>query len=624
METPGSQSKIRALSKKKTNIIHDQYTKSNDIQYENGMNSDVVDDSNVNLQIFFSRLEQLLLVDLKNRKSLLGNKNKTYWDFFVLVLKDSKGLYDGVLYVLNCQEVKTSVGRGRLFIRFCLQNHRLGDVIQQSFMINKAVSQFYTPECLWSNPLYTHRIIQAIYQLNDIKFDLLDSRTIYELDVSWPSLESRTRSRTISDAMRHRTNSISSFLSMESVISSSVPIGEDEFLTSIPKCDLDLSSFQQLADASLNGGSSAQSVSSNEEINDGSSSYWKQRCHQLELELDQTQQQHEQQQQIFQSDELDQNNSTKEMIDSPTQTDINISEDEMKVYEQEKQKLIDNYESQLTTLNEKYEKIKSYSVTLSDEITSLNFQLSSVSIQRSSTTDEYEREISNFRSLLESKDFMLKSLQDQHEIQMNSQKSNLKQLEEKQSQILSENNEKLEKTLQELAEKAYEISKQKLSQELEEKTNNLNQSRLDFDEMKRRLIKAIREKAELWDEKHSYELKLVEEQAKVWIPDEDALNCSKCGTAFGWTVRKHHCRMCYKIYCYYCSNNFTSGSTPNTRYRICDVCNEKVLSESLKPTPIDNTEIIDIDEYDNINVNFEVRSEKIASNISTHAEETPP
>ncbi|CAF1628633.1 unnamed protein product, partial [Didymodactylos carnosus] len=102
----------------------------------------------------------------------------------------------------------------------------------------------------------------------------------------------------------------------------------------------------------------------------------------------------------------------------------------------------------------------------------------------------------------------------------------------------------------------YETSKQQLLHELEEKTNDLNQARLDFNEMKRRLVKAIKEKAELWNEKHDYEIKLVEEQTKVWIPDEEVLDCSKCGTVFGWTVRKHHCRMCYKIYCYYCSNNF--------------------------------------------------------------------
>lgn len=69
-----------------------------------------------------------------------NNSNKrNYWNFFSLALKESKGLYDAVSYVLNSQEVKTPVGRGRLFLRFCLESHRLGDVIQQSFMMTKIV-----------------------------------------------------------------------------------------------------------------------------------------------------------------------------------------------------------------------------------------------------------------------------------------------------------------------------------------------------------------------------------------------------------------------------------------------------------------------------------------------------
>lgn len=73
--------------------------------------------------------------------SLLNNNTnkKNYWNFFSQALKDSKGLYDTIVYVLNSQEVTTPTGRGRLFIRFCLQNHRLGDVIQHSFMTTKIV-----------------------------------------------------------------------------------------------------------------------------------------------------------------------------------------------------------------------------------------------------------------------------------------------------------------------------------------------------------------------------------------------------------------------------------------------------------------------------------------------------
>jgi len=70
---------------------------------------------------------------------LINRDDRTYWNFFSLALKESKGLYDNISYVNKCREVKTSIGRGRLFLRFCLQKHTLGDVIQQSFMMIKLV-----------------------------------------------------------------------------------------------------------------------------------------------------------------------------------------------------------------------------------------------------------------------------------------------------------------------------------------------------------------------------------------------------------------------------------------------------------------------------------------------------
>lgn len=138
----------------KANKIYSDYTISS--QDLDNLQLTPIDDTNTHLQTFFQHLEHLLQIDLKSnfktypfslfllkqlfldRRSLINNK-RNYWNFFVLALKESKGLYDTVLYVLNSQDVKTSIGRGRLFLRFCLQNHRLGDVIQQGFMMNKIV-----------------------------------------------------------------------------------------------------------------------------------------------------------------------------------------------------------------------------------------------------------------------------------------------------------------------------------------------------------------------------------------------------------------------------------------------------------------------------------------------------
>jgi len=57
---------------------------------------------------------------------------------------------------------------------------------------------------------------------------------------------------------------------------------------------------------------------------------------------------------------------------------------------------------------------------LQDEIKNLNFQLSSISIQRSTTADkikDYEREIIKHQTLFESKDTLLKDLQRKYDEQ---------------------------------------------------------------------------------------------------------------------------------------------------------------------------------------------------------------
>jgi len=98
------------------------------------------------------------------------------------------------------------------------------------------------------------------------------------------------------------------------------------------------------------------------------------------------------------------------------------------------------------------------------------------------------------------------------------------------------------------------FSQRELNKTHEQLEASLQERTLDFEEMKRRLVKAVRyeylylffisnlffisEKAELFNSIHAYEMKLEEQQSKKWIADEDVLNCTKCNTLFGWTVRK--------------------------------------------------------------------------------------
>lgn len=59
-----------------------------------------------------------------------------------------------------------------------------------------------------------------------------------------------------------------------------------------------------------------------------------------------------------------------------------------------------------------------------------------------------------------------------------------------------------------------------------------------------------------------------------WDADETTAKCRKCSGTFGYFRWKHHCRYCGKIFCHWCSNNY-SKKVPNynTEVRICDDCN---------------------------------------------------
>lgn len=52
-----------------------------------------------------------------------------------------------------------------------------------------------------------------------------------------------------------------------------------------------------------------------------------------------------------------------------------------------------------------------------------------------------------------------------------------------------------------------------------------------------------------------------------WVQDDSTSTCYSCKTQFGYLVRKHHCRCCGRIFCYYCSNYFVD----KTKLKFVDV-----------------------------------------------------
>jgi hypothetical protein len=44
-------------------------------------------------------------------------------------------------------------------------------------------------------------------------------------------------------------------------------------------------------------------------------------------------------------------------------------------------------------------------------------------------------------------------------------------------------------------------------------------------------------------------IRQAEQQVATWQKDADITHCPHCFCAFGWSTRRHHCRLCGKIMC---------------------------------------------------------------------------
>lgn len=148
----------------------------------------VTDDSG-NLHKFFYKLEYLLQFDQKEKTTFLGQR-KDYWDYFCDCLIKIKGANDGIRFVKSIPELKTSLGKGRAFIRYSLVHQRLADTLQQCLMNQKVTSDWYYARSPFLKSHLTADIINHLYELNQIQFDV--AARGYDLDADWPSFARRT------------------------------------------------------------------------------------------------------------------------------------------------------------------------------------------------------------------------------------------------------------------------------------------------------------------------------------------------------------------------------------------------------------------------------------------------
>ncbi|XP_071660972.1 FYVE and coiled-coil domain-containing protein 1 isoform X2 [Patagioenas fasciata] len=113
-----------------------------------------------------------------------------------------------------------------------------------------------------------------------------------------------------------------------------------------------------------------------------------------------------------------------------------------------------------------------------------------------------------------------------------------------------------------------DISDQKLFAELDDLTRTKQ-----F--LEERLIELIRDKDALWQKSDALEFQQKLSAEQRWQGDTEVNHCLDCQREFSWMVRRHHCRMCGRIFCYYCCNNYMVTKPGGKKERCCRACFNK-------------------------------------------------
>uniref|UniRef100_A0A665SW59 FYVE and coiled-coil domain-containing protein 1 n=1 Tax=Echeneis naucrates TaxID=173247 RepID=A0A665SW59_ECHNA len=235
-------------------IIRDLHEAVGELAKEYRESGEPITDDSTNLHKFSYKLEYLLQFDQKEKTTFLGTR-KDYWDYFTDCLAKIKGANDGIRFVKSISELRTSLGKGRAFIRYSLVHQRLADTLQQCLMNQRVTSDWYYVRSPFLKPHLSVDIINHLYELNEVQFDVASRG--YDLDASWPTFARRTLGSANSPGHLwkppSRSSSINSLASTYSQQAPEFPSSPDcgqsllnDLNESLPACSEDCSTVEDL------------------------------------------------------------------------------------------------------------------------------------------------------------------------------------------------------------------------------------------------------------------------------------------------------------------------------------------------------------------------------------------
>ncbi|XP_053926092.1 RUN and FYVE domain-containing protein 4 isoform X2 [Cuculus canorus] len=142
-----------------------------------------VTDGSRELHSLCAQLEFLLQFDLKEKRSFFGQR-KDYWDFLCQGLSRRRQEHEGVRFVTSLDKLKTPVGRGRAFLRYCLVHRQLAESLQLCLLDPESLCEWYYARSPFLNPQRRAEILGTLYELDGVSFHLALYRA--DLDTAWP------------------------------------------------------------------------------------------------------------------------------------------------------------------------------------------------------------------------------------------------------------------------------------------------------------------------------------------------------------------------------------------------------------------------------------------------------
>uniref|UniRef100_U3JN07 RUN and FYVE domain-containing protein 4 n=1 Tax=Ficedula albicollis TaxID=59894 RepID=U3JN07_FICAL len=145
-----------------------------------------VTDGSRELHSLCAQLEFLLQFDLKEKRSFFGQR-KDYWDFLCQGLARCRQEHEGIHFVTSLDKLKTPVGRGRAFLRYCLVHQQLAESLQLCLLDPESLCEWYYARSPFLSPKRRAEILGSLYELDCVTFHL----TLHRDDLDTPCVLSR-------------------------------------------------------------------------------------------------------------------------------------------------------------------------------------------------------------------------------------------------------------------------------------------------------------------------------------------------------------------------------------------------------------------------------------------------